>query len=113
MLEVHAKSRIGINLSINENDPQKKTQMKQRMFEIPAAQTLLVTQHHPALESFFEPEKEMVTFASDDEFKQKTDFLLRNPIIVEKVSSAGHKRFLAEHESKVRLTKILNRIKEF
>lgn len=113
MLNVHAKSKIGVNLSINENDPQKKTQMKQRMFEIPAAQTLLFTQHHPALESFFEPDKEMVTFANDNEFAEKSKFLLTNQRVVEIIAKNGHKRFLAEHESKVRLTKILDRIKEF
>ena len=112
MLDVHAKSKIGVNLSVNENDPEKKTQMKQRMFEIPAAQTLLFTQYHGAVESFFEPDREIVTFNSDEEFIEKSKFLLANQRVVEKIAMAGHKRFLAEHESKVRLTKILDRIKE-
>jgi spore maturation protein CgeB len=113
MLEVHAKSKIGINLSINENDPLKQTQMKQRMFEVPAGQALLFTQHHNALERFFEPNKEIITFRTDDEFADKSKFLLSNQKFVQSIAMAGHKRFLAEHESKTRLSKIINQIKEF
>lgn len=112
MLNIFAKTMIGINLSINENDPAKKTQMKQRMFEIPAGIGLLFTEYHSGLEHFFEPNKEMITFKNDVEFKEKLKFLLANQRVVENIATAGHKRFLAEHESKVRLTKILDRIKE-
>ena len=113
MLDIFAKTMIGINLSINENDPAKKTQMKQRMFEVPAGKGLLFTEHHSGLEHFFEPNKEIITFKGDKEFKEKLNFLLNNPKIVEKVAQAGHKRFLAEHESKTRLSKVIKQIKEF
>ena len=113
MLDIFAKTMIGINLSINENDPAKKTQMKQRMFEVPAGQGLLFTEHHPGLEHFFEPNKEIITFKSDIEFKEKLNFLLNKPKIVEKIARAGHKRFLAQHESKTRLASVLKQIGEF
>ena len=51
LFSVHGRSKIGINLSTNDNDPQKKTQMKQRVFEIPAGGGLLLTEHHDALQN--------------------------------------------------------------
>jgi len=110
MMEVYARSRIGINLSINENDPDKKTQMKQRIFEVTAGAGLLLTQYHPAIEQFFEIDKEILTFKNADEYSEKVEFLLKNPKVVEKIALAGHQRFLAEHESKIRLSKMLKQI---
>jgi len=113
MLAVHARSKIGVNLSVNENDPARKTQMKQRMFEVPAGNALLLTEHHDGIEEFYDINKEIITFKSNEEFAEKAKFLLQRPILVEAMAHQGHKRFLAEHESKVRLAKILERIKEF
>ena len=113
MLAVHARSKIGINLSVNENDPAKKTQMKQRMFEVPAANALLLTEHHSDIEEFFDPIKEIVTFKDNEEFAEKAKFLLRHPLLAERIAHAGHERFLAEHESKIRLAKVLEQIQGF
>ena len=112
MLEFHSRSKIGINLSTNDNDLFKKTQIKQRIFEIPAAQSLLFTQYHKGIEEFFEVDKEIVTFKTMEECKEKAKFLLKNDRLVEKIAYNGHKRFLAEHESKVRLPKILEKVME-
>ena len=110
MLEYYSKSRIGINLSINDNDPERKTQMKQRMFEVPAGRGLLLTQHHEALEHFYEIDKEIITFKTYDEFVKKTSFLLKNPKFVNKIANNGYSRFLKQHESKVRLKNVLEKI---
>jgi len=109
---VYAKSKMGINLSTNDNDPQRKTQMKQRMFEIPAGGALLLTEYHGAIENYYEIDKEIITFRTTDEFSKKAKYLLDNPKLVEKLATKGHERFLAEHESKVRLSKILKQIEE-
>ena len=111
MMTAYARSHIGINLSINDNDPLKQTQMKQRIFEITAANSLLLTQHHEGIEEFFDIDKEIITFKSDEEFSQKASFLIKNNKISEKIAAAGHKRFLAEHESKIRLTNVLQQIR--
>ena len=101
---------MGINLSTNDNDPQRKTQMKQRMFEIPAGAGLLLTEHHEAIQNFFEIDKEIVTFRTIDEFKKKCEFLLKNPTVVKKIAENGYKRFMREHDSKVRLKEVLKEI---
>lgn len=110
MFECFSRSKIGINLSINDNDPLKQTQMKQRLFEIPAGAGLLMTQYHAGIEEYFEINKEIITFSSIIEFKEKMKFLQANPKVVRKIATAGHQRFLKEHDSKIRLENILKQI---
>jgi len=84
--------------------------MKTRMFEIPGAGALMITQHHDGLEEFYDIDKEIVTFRTVEEFSEKAKNLLKNPERLEKIAAAGHKRWLAEHDSKVRLKKVLKQI---
>ncbi len=112
LFEIYCRSIIGVNLSFNANDPELKTQMKQRIFEVIAGQGLLVTQNHSGLEEFFEIDKEIITFESAGEFVAKVQFLLKKPSLVKKIAENGHKRFLAEHDSKIRLAQTLEKIKE-
>ena len=55
-------------------------------------------------------DKEIITFKTIDEFNKKAKFLLENPRISEKLAENGYKRFMAEHDSKVRLEKVLGEI---
>jgi spore maturation protein CgeB len=107
----HSKTKMGVNLSTNDNDALGQTQMKGRMFEIPAGAGLLVTEYHEAIENFYEIDKEIITFKTPDEFNKKVGFLLRHPKVVKKLASNGYKRFLKEHDSKVRLRSILQQIR--
>jgi spore maturation protein CgeB len=113
LFETHSRSKIGVNLSFNANDHTGATQMKQRIFEIPAGAGLLLTQYHDGIEEYFEIDKEMITFKDPLEFSEKAKILLKNHRIVEQIAIAGHKRYLAEHDSKVRLKKLLEQIGEF
>ena len=113
VFKIHSRTKIGVNLSFNANDFTGGTQMKQRIFEIPAGGGLLFTQYHNGIEEFFEIDKEMVTFRSPLEFSEKAKILLKEPKIAEQIATAGYKRYLAEHDSKVRLKKLLEQIGEF
>ena len=110
LFEEHCNTKIGINLSKNDNDPSKSTQMKQRIFEIPAGGGLLMTEYHKGIEEYYKINNEIITFSTIDEFTQKAKYLLKNPAICEKISHNGYKRFLKEHESKIRLSKTLDKI---
>ena len=110
LFNFYCRSRIGVNLSVNVNDPEKKTQMKQRVFELAAAGCLVLSEYTPGIEDFFELDKEIVTFSGVEEFEKKVTYLLENPDVVEKVATAGHERFLKDHESKVRLKTLLEKI---
>lgn len=110
MLEVHSMSKIGLNLSKNDNDPKRKTQMKQRIFEVVAGGALLLTEHHPGIERYFEIDKEIVTFKSIMEFKKKSKFLLSNDRVTKSIARKGYERFMREHESSIRLKNTLQKI---
>tara|TARA_R100001510_G_C7564464_1_gene143278 strand:- start:38 stop:757 length:720 start_codon:yes stop_codon:yes gene_type:complete len=110
LFKAFSNSKMSINLSVNHNDPKQKTQMKQRIFEVPAGAGLLITQNHSGIEQYFKINKEIFTFDSPQEFSEKTNFLLKHPKIVEKVAMAGHNRFTKEHDSKIRLSNVLEKV---
>jgi len=111
LFSAHSRSKIGINFSTNDNDQFQQTEIKQRIFEITAGGGLLLTQHHDGIENFFEIDKEIFTFRDTEELSEKSKVLLKNPQLVESTAAAGHKRFLAEHDSKVRLANLLSQIR--
>ena len=110
MFETHSNTKIGINLSKNDNDPTGKTQMKQRVFEVVAGAGLLLSQYNEGIEEFFEIDKEIITFKTVDELNKKATFLLKNPKITKKIAQNGHKRFMKDHDAKVRLVRVLEEI---
>ena len=110
LFDAHTTTKIGINLSVNDNDTEGKTQMKQRMFEVPAGGGMLLTQYHEGVEDYFEIDKEIITFRSSDEFSQKAKFLTMNPKISRAIAENGYKRFIKEHDSAIRLQQTLQEI---
>ena len=111
LVHTYANSYIGINFSKNSNN--NKTQMKARMFEIPASGTLLFTEYHDNIEECFDINKEIVTFQTVEEMIDKLIFLWGHPSgtnFIEKIALAGHNRFMKEHNSKIRLGKLLQQI---
>ena len=64
MVWAYSDSKIGINFS--KNPANNNTQMKQRMFEIPAAGSMLLSEYHENLENCYDIDKEIVTFKTTD-----------------------------------------------
>ena len=114
ILYVHAISKIGLNFSRNANDRgEVKTQMKSRMFEVPAAGTLLITEYTPGLEEYFKINEEIVCFGDNPmEMKEKIEFFLENPKYTMQVATAGYNRIVKEHQSHIRLSKVLEEIQK-
>ena len=110
LFEAHSNSQVGINLSVNDNDPDGKTQMKQRIFEVPASAGTLLTQYHPGIEEYYDIGTEILTFKTPEEFAEQAIALMTNEKMLKEVAAAGHRRFLKDHDSKVRLEKVLQEI---
>ena len=110
MFYKYSQNLVGMNFSINYNDPQKKTQMKLRPMEIVNSASLLVTEYTNGIENLFEIDEEIVCFSSDDEMIDKVDFYLRNPDKAFGIIQKSYSRFLRDHESHVRIKDILNQI---
>jgi len=110
MLSLISESKLGINFSKNYNARPPVLQMKGRMVEIPAANALLFTEYAPGIENHFEIDKEIITFKTADEMLKKVNFLLKKPKLIEKITQNGYRRFIKDHDSKVRLASILESI---
>jgi spore maturation protein CgeB len=110
MMLAYSRSKIGLNFSKNMNGQEVKTQMKARMFEVPAAKTLLLTEYTDGIEEFFEIDKEIVCFSNPEELLEKIQHLLQNPGLINAIADNGYQRFLKEHESHVRLKNVLEGI---
>jgi len=111
MLLHHASSQIGLNFSKNMTDGgESKTQMKARLFEVPAAKTLLLTEYHEGIEEYFEIDKEIICFTNNVEMVKKTEFLLSKPNLINKIAENGYNRAMRDHESSVRLSNVLEEV---
>ena len=84
--------------------------MKGRMVEVPAANSLLLTEYAPGLEEHFVIDEEIITFSSTDELAKKAEYLLSKPKMTAAIARKGHQRFLKNHDSKVRLSQIIDGI---
>lgn len=107
MVFSYSNSSIGLNFSRNKG----KTQIKGRVFEVTATNSLLLTEYHDEIEEYFIENKEIIIFRDKFELLEKVKFLSSNLNIAEKISRNGHERFLKEHDSKIRLEKLLREIK--
>ena len=110
LVETYSRSLIGINFS--RNPANRTPQMKARLFEIPAAGGMLLTEHSKDIEKVFVPDKEIITFKTEEEMLLKAKHLLANPKLATKIAANGFKKFMREHESKVRLAQVIEKIKE-
>ena len=107
MKDVISRSKIGINFSKNYNGVPPVLQMKGRMAEVVAGNTLLLTEYAPGLETHFKIDKEIVVFKTPDEAYKKIKFLLSNQGVYDNIRNSGYNRFLKDHDTQVRLTQIL------
>ena len=110
MLRRLAEARIGINFSKNFNGLHPVLQLKGRMFEVPGAKSLLLTEYAPGLEYHYDIDKDIITFESPQEMYEKTKKLLENPGAAEIIAMNGYNRFMRDHESHVRLKNVLEEI---
>lgn len=68
-----------------------------RAFEIPCAGGLATYPDVPDLEKCFVPDREVISYSSIPDLKQKLDRILRDPDEAEAITRAGHARVIAEH----------------
>jgi spore maturation protein CgeB len=110
MISLYSSCKISLNLTINDNDIFKKQQMKLRIFEATCANSLLLTENVENIQMYYKPNEEIVCFNNSEECSQLIDYYLKNEKETMRISQNGRNRFLKEHTSKIRLTKILDQI---
>lgn len=84
-----------------------KMQIKSRVFEMGMSGTLMLCDHNPALDEFYQRGKEYEDFESLEECVSKARYYLANESAREKMCRAYHDRTLKEHLWKRRLEELL------
>ena len=111
MMRAYGSSKIVFNLTVNNNDPRKKPQMKLRIFEAVSSGSFLLTQYTEGLEDYFDLENEISTFKTKEEALFKIKHFLENDEQRESIAQRGYQRYLKDHTSKKRLKELLNNLK--
>lgn len=112
--EVINQSKVSLNfadsgLILQQGKLSRNRQIKARVFEIPGAGGLLMTEPSEYLEKFYSLEDEIVVFHSNEELLEKIKFLLKNPERRDVIASAGFKRTIEEHGYEKRFEKLIGK----
>jgi len=82
------------------------------MFEATGLGSCLITEHKKNIEDLFEPDKEVVTYKSLDELKDKLKILENDKNLCKKIKIQGQKRTLKYHTLNSRLDVVDTEIKK-
>ena len=99
-----------VSLNFSEAGQGLGKQIKARIFEVPAAGGMLLTEAAPHLDQYFVPDVEVVQFALDKELASKARALLDTPNLRDPIARAGHARVVREHTYELRLHWLLERL---
>ncbi len=106
MRSIMRDSRVSLNFS--EGGGGTGQQIKARVFEVPGAGGLLVTESAPHLERYFEPGREIAAFGDDRQLIDIVRSLLLDPGRRDAMARAGHARVQREHTYEHRLAALLD-----
>ena len=95
-------------VNFNATSRQMKNGLNQRVFDVPASRSLLLTDFTRQLEDMFEPGKEVLAYRSGAEIPGLVEKALKDTGYRENIARAGYKRALNEHTYARRLTKLID-----
>ena len=85
-----------INLDIGRVYQQEIVTM--RVFDVLASKRFILTPDTPAVSELFVPDREIATYKSLEELKEKIDYFLKYPERACEIAEAGHLRVLNDHQ---------------
>ncbi|WP_156921774.1 CgeB family protein [Desulfovibrio inopinatus] len=94
-------------INFNATSMQMKGAVNQRVFDVPACKSFLITDRRRQLESLFEPGREVVVYDSPQEIHDLVRHFRDRPTERQRVAEAGHRRVVAEHTYVKRLSTLL------
>ncbi len=106
------KSRICLNfgdsgLNFKRGKFQRSRQIKARVFEVPGAGGLLMTESVDNLEKYYSLSDEIVVFDGIDDMVNKVKELLANPNYRDVIAEAGFNRTISEHSYEKRFQSLI------
>ena len=101
LVKVYNASKIALNI----HDPQTCPIM--RDFEVPGSGAFFLTDHAQQLETLFEIGKEIVTFESTDDLRDKINHFLENPDKRQAIADRGYQKAHSDHSYAHRMSELL------
>jgi spore maturation protein CgeB len=98
-----AKAFSGAKIVLNTMNYAEITGVNCRLFEAAGCGAFQIADWKPGLSEFFEPEREIVTFQTREELKEKVDYYLAHPEERRKIADRAYARSHREHTYEVRL----------
>ena len=92
LITLYNESKIVLNIS--SWDP-VRSGLNLRVFDVPATGAFLLTDHSGELAQHFEPGRELETFSSPDELREKIIYYLSHDQEREKIARAGYRKVLS------------------
>jgi spore maturation protein CgeB len=94
-------------INFNATSLQMGEAVNQRVFDVPACGSFLLTDHQDALEELFEVGKEIIAFDDPEEIPDLVRFYLDSPEARNRIACRGRERVLERHTYRHRLQVIL------
>jgi hypothetical protein len=90
---VYCASKVNLGLlSCSTSDSRTKDQTTARSFQIPACRSLMLHEDTPEIRSYFEADREVLLFSSNEEMVSKIDWALRFRLKRMEVQHGGYER---------------------
>ncbi|WP_051617203.1 CgeB family protein [Desulfonatronovibrio hydrogenovorans] len=99
-------------INFNTTSAQMKGAVNQRVFDVPACGSFLITDHRRQLEDLLEPGREVVCYHELDEIGDLVRYYLKNPDQRNEVAARARKRVLDEHTYDHRLRALCAQMKK-
>lgn len=109
MFEALAQSRISFNI---HGDIAVNFVANMRMYEATGMGSCLLTDWKPDINNYFKDGDEVVSYKSFDDAKEKINYLLKHPEVLEDIAHKGQQRTLTDHTFEKRTTLIDNKIRQ-
>ncbi|MCL1985093.1 MAG: glycosyltransferase [Betaproteobacteria bacterium] len=100
------------DINFNCTSKQMKGAVNQRLFDVPAAGSFVLTDWRDQTESLFEPGKELIYYREPEEAPELIRYFLAHPEERRRIVQAARTRVLAEHTWTHRVQNILTRLRE-
>lgn len=115
--EIYRRSRISLNfadsgIQFQGLKPYRSKQVKARVFEVPGAGGMLLTEKVRGLGDYYLPGKEVETFSNSRDLVKKIQYLLAHPDIRDAVAHAGHEKTRSDHTYRARFSAVLPAARE-
>jgi len=95
-----------------DSHPHIRKSMSARMYTAVGCGAFYMCQHVEGIEEVLEPDREIVTFGTEDEMVEKINHYLKDEQLRGKIAEAGRKRVLNQHTYEIRMRQMVGMVEE-